>query len=185
MSIQKQRPLLEDCHTKWIPARCMSTEASVQLNMENDVVRFSVTTPTHTKSSSLQEGKKKHKPKRLKMSKKAKINQLKFYRLKAKKKINSPNPEVRIRYKLEKVGQLVNMQNLFMYTNTYKHRNIHHAYAFVIIIIIIFFFRIIYFHNISPLAYQSCLDIHPVVCHSDATSIFLGTVDNLFLHLPC
>ncbi|KAG5042176.1 hypothetical protein JHK87_006091 [Glycine soja] len=36
------------------------------------------------------------------MSRKAKLNELKFYRLKAKKKMNSPNPEVRIRYKLEK-----------------------------------------------------------------------------------
>ncbi|MBA0874286.1 hypothetical protein Goshw_014626 [Gossypium schwendimanii] len=36
------------------------------------------------------------------MSKKAKVNELRFYRLKAKKKMNSPNPEVRIRYKLEK-----------------------------------------------------------------------------------
>jgi len=42
-------------------------------------------------------------PKKKKMSRKAKVNQLKWYRLKAKKKMKSPNPEVRIRYKLEKV----------------------------------------------------------------------------------
>nr|XP_018686918.1 PREDICTED: uncharacterized CRM domain-containing protein At3g25440, chloroplastic isoform X2 [Musa acuminata subsp. malaccensis] len=36
------------------------------------------------------------------MSRKAKLNELKWYRLKAKKKMKSPNPEVRIRYKLEK-----------------------------------------------------------------------------------
>ncbi|XP_059447024.1 uncharacterized CRM domain-containing protein At3g25440, chloroplastic isoform X3 [Corylus avellana] len=42
------------------------------------------------------------KTKRVKMSKKAKVNELRFYRLKAKKKMTSPNPEVRIRYKLGK-----------------------------------------------------------------------------------
>lgn len=41
-------------------------------------------------------------PPKKKMSRKAKVNQLKWYRLKAKKKMKSPNPEVRIRYKLEK-----------------------------------------------------------------------------------
>ncbi|XP_039040061.1 uncharacterized CRM domain-containing protein At3g25440, chloroplastic-like [Hibiscus syriacus] len=40
--------------------------------------------------------------KKRKMSKRAKVNELRFYRLKAKKKMNSPNPEVRIRYKLDK-----------------------------------------------------------------------------------
>lgn len=37
-----------------------------------------------------------------KMSKRAKVKELRFFRLKAKKKMNSSNPEVRIRYKLEK-----------------------------------------------------------------------------------
>ncbi|XP_058115079.1 uncharacterized CRM domain-containing protein At3g25440, chloroplastic-like isoform X2 [Magnolia sinica] len=46
--------------------------------------------------------KGKNTQKRKKMSKKAKVNELRFYRLKAKKKMTSPNPEVRIRYKLEK-----------------------------------------------------------------------------------
>ncbi|KAG4121904.1 hypothetical protein ERO13_D11G235100v2 [Gossypium hirsutum] len=41
------------------------------------------------------------------MSRKAKMNELRFYRLKAKKKMNSPNPEVRIRYKLEKEACLI------------------------------------------------------------------------------
>ncbi|KAJ6756934.1 GROUP II INTRON SPLICING FACTOR CRS1-LIKE [Salix koriyanagi] len=41
-------------------------------------------------------------PSMLKCLKKAKLNELRLYRLKAKKKMNSPNPEVRIRYKLEK-----------------------------------------------------------------------------------
>ncbi|GJM95771.1 hypothetical protein PR202_ga12549 [Eleusine coracana subsp. coracana] len=36
------------------------------------------------------------------MSRKAKVNQLKWYRLKAKKKMKWPNPEVGMRYKLQK-----------------------------------------------------------------------------------
>ncbi|XP_074308485.1 putative CRM domain-containing protein At3g25440, chloroplastic [Silene latifolia] len=40
--------------------------------------------------------------KKKKVSKKRKVNELRFYRLKAKKKMKSPNPAVRIRYKLEK-----------------------------------------------------------------------------------
>ncbi|KAK9713090.1 hypothetical protein RND81_06G002200 [Saponaria officinalis] len=40
--------------------------------------------------------------KKKKMSRKRKLNELRFYRLKAKKKMKSPNPEVRIRYKLDK-----------------------------------------------------------------------------------
>lgn len=42
------------------------------------------------------------KPKRPKMSRKAKLNELRFYRLKAKKKMRSRHPEVRIKYKLQK-----------------------------------------------------------------------------------
>ncbi|PON44648.1 RNA-binding, CRM domain containing protein [Parasponia andersonii] len=118
MSMQKQsRPLLDvPCtfgfplarrshgfhrqtvvHRKWIPA----TGASVELKMENDVVRFSLSNPPIDIKYSSREGKKQN-PKRAKMSKRAKVNELKFYRLKAKKKMNSPNPQVRIRYKLDK-----------------------------------------------------------------------------------
>lgn len=42
------------------------------------------------------------KPKRPKMSRKAKLNELRWYRLLAKKKMRSPNPKVRIEYKLQK-----------------------------------------------------------------------------------
>ncbi|KAL5560014.1 hypothetical protein UlMin_036225 [Ulmus minor] len=83
---------------KWIPARFMSN-AAIELKMNKGVVRFSLGRaldgndfPTRVKQ----------KAKRCKMCKKTKVNELKLYWLKAKKKMNSPNPEVRIRYKLEK-----------------------------------------------------------------------------------
>ncbi|XWS39706.1 hypothetical protein CRYUN_Cryun18bG0078000 [Craigia yunnanensis] len=53
-------------------------------------------------SHSVDSTNRKGRTKRRKMSKKAKLNGLHFYRLKAKKKMNSPNPEVRMRYTLEK-----------------------------------------------------------------------------------
>ncbi|XP_062096451.1 uncharacterized CRM domain-containing protein At3g25440, chloroplastic isoform X2 [Humulus lupulus] len=77
----------------------MSSATSLELNFHSDVVRFSL---TDNSMNNKQQQQQQPKFKRRKMSKKAKINQLKFYRLKARKKINSPNPEVRIRYKLEK-----------------------------------------------------------------------------------
>ncbi|KAK9287520.1 hypothetical protein L1049_015941 [Liquidambar formosana] len=88
------------CHSvflRWLRARYMSN-ASIELKMDNNVVRFSIGKP-HDKNGSPTKGKT---IKRIKMSKKAKVNELRFYRLKAKKKMRSPNPEVRIRYKLEK-----------------------------------------------------------------------------------
>ncbi|OMO62930.1 hypothetical protein COLO4_32812 [Corchorus olitorius] len=84
---------------KWLcaSARYMRN-ASIQLKTDEDVARFSFSKPplgkfvyTDRKGTS-----------KIKMSKRAKLNELRFYRLKAKKKMNSPNPEVRIRYKLEK-----------------------------------------------------------------------------------
>lgn len=84
----------------WIPARYMSN-ASIELETDCDVVRFSIGKQVH-KDGSRTKGKK---TKRVKMSKKAKLNELRFYRLKAKKKMTSPNPEVRISYKLEKAKQ--------------------------------------------------------------------------------
>ncbi|KAG2705135.1 hypothetical protein I3760_05G037900 [Carya illinoinensis] len=66
----------------WIPARYMSNASPAD------------------NAFSRTEGKKKNK--RIKISKRAKLNELRFYHLKAKKKMTSPNPEVRIRYKLEK-----------------------------------------------------------------------------------
>lgn len=76
------------------PTRCMS-KASLELKTDDGVVRFSMGKPRSTA-----QGEKEGK--RVKMSRKAKLNELRFYRLKAKKKMNSANPEVRIRYKLEK-----------------------------------------------------------------------------------
>ncbi|KAL5562912.1 hypothetical protein UlMin_032659 [Ulmus minor] len=83
---------------KWIPARFMSN-AAIELKMNNGVVRFSLGRALDGNDSST---RVKQKAKRFKMSKKAKVNELKLYRLKAKKKMNSPDPEVRIRYKHEK-----------------------------------------------------------------------------------
>lgn len=76
------------------------TTAAVELKTDDGVVRFSISRPSDKDGSP---GKVK-KIKKRKMSRKAKLNELRFYRLKAKKKMNSPNPEVRIRYKLDKVG---------------------------------------------------------------------------------
>ncbi|XP_043808207.1 uncharacterized CRM domain-containing protein At3g25440, chloroplastic isoform X2 [Manihot esculenta] len=81
-----------------IHGRFMSS-ASIELKTDSTVVRFSIS-KQHDKNGSSEKGKKTTK--RVKMSRKAKLNELRFYRLKAKKKMNSPNPEVRIRYKLEK-----------------------------------------------------------------------------------
>ncbi|KAL5563226.1 hypothetical protein UlMin_032973 [Ulmus minor] len=82
---------------KWILASFMSNVA-IELKMNNGFVRFSLGRALDGNGSSTQV---KQKAKRCKMSKKAKVNELQLYRLKAKKKMNSPNPEVRIRYKLE------------------------------------------------------------------------------------
>ena len=78
-----------------LPATRYISNESVELKTDYDIVRFSLGTP-----DDINEKKSQKK----KMSRKAKLNELRFYRLKAKKKMNSPNPEVRIRYKLEKVG---------------------------------------------------------------------------------
>ncbi|RCV21354.1 hypothetical protein SETIT_4G132500v2 [Setaria italica] len=79
------------------PVRCGST--AVRLDTEGGFARFAI----GDTDSAKQKGKQRQQPlKKKKMSRKAKVNQLKWYRLKAKKKMKSPNPEVRIRYKLEK-----------------------------------------------------------------------------------
>ncbi|KAH7674244.1 YhbY-like protein [Dioscorea alata] len=75
-----------------------SSNSVVTLNTDDNVVRFSFDEP-NGKPGIQKNGKKTTKRK---MSRKAKVNELKWYRLKAKKKMKSPNPEVRIRYKLEK-----------------------------------------------------------------------------------
>jgi len=79
------------------PARCGSM--AVRLDTDGGFARFAVGDPEGAKQKGSQ---MQQPPKKKKMSRKAKVNQLKWYRLKAKKKMKSPNPEVRIRYKLEK-----------------------------------------------------------------------------------
>ncbi|KAK4743249.1 hypothetical protein SAY87_001250 [Trapa incisa] len=82
--------------TRYLQTRQMSN-ALISLKTDDDVVRFAINKPPMAQCSS----RKEKKMKRAKMSKKAILNELRFYRLKAKKKMNSPNPEVRIRYKLD------------------------------------------------------------------------------------
>ncbi|KAK8698767.1 hypothetical protein V6N13_114874 [Hibiscus sabdariffa] len=77
---------------KLLHARYLNN-ASIELQTDEDVIQFSFNKPLVRSVSS---NRKK------KMSKRARMNELRFYRLKAKRKMNSPNPEVRIRYKLEK-----------------------------------------------------------------------------------
>lgn len=83
------------------PVRHGST--AVTLDTGGGFARFSVGGDAGTKQGAGRKGQPPAKAAKKKMSRKAKVNQLKWYRLKAKKKMKSPNPEVRIRYKLEKV----------------------------------------------------------------------------------
>lgn len=78
------------------------TNESIELKTDEDIIRFNIGNQSREGASSK---KAKETAKKSNMSRKAKLNELRFYRLKAKKKMNSPNPEVRIRYKLEKVGK--------------------------------------------------------------------------------
>nr|CAB3467878.1 unnamed protein product [Digitaria exilis] len=78
------------------PVRCGST--AVRLETEGGFARFEVGDMDRAR----EKGGQRLQPPKKKLSRKAKVNQLKWYRLKAKKKMKSPNPEVRIRYKLEK-----------------------------------------------------------------------------------
>ncbi|XP_052159143.1 uncharacterized CRM domain-containing protein At3g25440, chloroplastic [Oryza glaberrima] len=82
------------------PVRHGST--AVTLDTGGGFARFSVGGDAGTKQGAGRKGQPPAKAAKKKMSRKAKVNQLKWYRLKAKKKMKSPNPEVRIRYKLEK-----------------------------------------------------------------------------------
>lgn len=79
-----------------------TTNASIELKTDEDVIRFDIGDQSG-EGGSLKKAKKTVKKDNI--SRKAKLNELRFYRLKAKKKMNSPNPEVRIRYKLEKVSR--------------------------------------------------------------------------------
>jgi hypothetical protein len=77
----------------------------VTLDTDGGFARFSAGDEPRTTQP---QGEKKQK-----MSKKSKVNQLKWFRLKAKKKMKSPNPEVRIRYKLDKVSPLPSSSTFF------------------------------------------------------------------------
>jgi hypothetical protein len=72
---------------------------AVALNTDGGFARFAVGDSGSTQKA----GQRHARTAKKKMSRKAKVNQLKWYRLKAKKKMKLPNPEIRIRYKLEKV----------------------------------------------------------------------------------
>ncbi|PKA50495.1 putative CRM domain-containing protein [Apostasia shenzhenica] len=85
------------CLQRWQPIRFISN-ALVSVDTNGRVARFSLGEPCGNQGGQAKGIKKTKK----KMSRKAKRNELKWYRLKAKKKMKSPNPEVRIRYKLEK-----------------------------------------------------------------------------------
>ncbi|XP_076915726.1 putative CRM domain-containing protein At3g25440, chloroplastic [Bidens hawaiensis] len=76
----------------------LATNSAVEMTMDKDNVRFCIS--KQNRINGLPERDKKQR--RVKMSKRAKLNELRFYRLKAKKKMRSPNPEVRILYRLGK-----------------------------------------------------------------------------------
>ncbi|KAG9135366.1 hypothetical protein Leryth_007138 [Lithospermum erythrorhizon] len=88
------------CSLRLLHLRQMSSSASIELKTDRDVVRFSFGKETEKGGGA--QGKAQKVWKRRKGSKKAKLNELRFFRLKAKRKMKSPNPETRIRYKLEK-----------------------------------------------------------------------------------
>ncbi|KAJ0641035.1 putative CRM domain-containing protein [Helianthus annuus] len=74
----------------------LATNSAVEMTTDKGSVRFRIDKQVNR----LQEREKKQR--RIQVSKKAKLNELRFYRLKAKKKMRSPNPEVRILYRLGK-----------------------------------------------------------------------------------
>uniref|UniRef100_A0A803KW57 CRM domain-containing protein n=1 Tax=Chenopodium quinoa TaxID=63459 RepID=A0A803KW57_CHEQI len=90
--------------TRLLSVRKLSNESVVGVKDDNGVVRFSFGDSPCRKGDArvaAEEGKGMMVRKK-KKSKKAKVNELRLYRLMAKKKMKSSNPEVRIRYKLEK-----------------------------------------------------------------------------------
>ncbi|EOA17007.1 hypothetical protein CARUB_v10005242mg [Capsella rubella] len=76
------------------------SNSTIELRTDDNVVRFAFNNVSG--GNSVVPTRQEKKWRKAKMSKKSIVNELRFYRLKAKKKMNSPNPEVRIRYKLEK-----------------------------------------------------------------------------------
>ncbi|CAA7407873.1 unnamed protein product [Spirodela intermedia] len=77
-----------------------SSSALVTLKSDDCMARFSF--DERPEANNGNRIKVKERTKRVKKSRRAKLKELRFFRLKAKKKMKSPNPEVRIRYKLEK-----------------------------------------------------------------------------------
>lgn len=78
-------------------------DASVTLKVEDGTVpRFCIGAGGNFEKSGVVESNRCVSNVKKNMSRKAKLKELRFFRLKAKKKMNSSNPEVRIRYKLEK-----------------------------------------------------------------------------------
>nr|GEU66738.1 uncharacterized CRM domain-containing protein At3g25440, chloroplastic [Tanacetum cinerariifolium] len=75
------------------------SNSAIEMTTDKKVVRFCIGKQLQ-RPDDLTEREKKHR--RNKVSKKTKLNELRFYRLKAKKKMRSPNPEVRILYRLGK-----------------------------------------------------------------------------------
>ncbi|KAF0905744.1 hypothetical protein E2562_008815 [Oryza meyeriana var. granulata] len=86
----------------WFHQAVRHGSTAVTLDTDGSFARFSVGGDAGTKQKAGRGQPPARAQKKKKMSRKAKVNQLKWYRLKAKKKMKSPNPEVRIRYKLEK-----------------------------------------------------------------------------------
>ncbi|PIA43356.1 hypothetical protein AQUCO_01900023v1 [Aquilegia coerulea] len=80
-----------------------NTNTSVSLKVDSDVIRFSFDKSPPDKGRVQTQIRGQNTLKKVKKSRKAKVNELKLYRLLAKKKMNHSNPEVRIRYKLEKI----------------------------------------------------------------------------------
>ncbi|XP_071691606.1 uncharacterized CRM domain-containing protein At3g25440, chloroplastic [Rutidosis leptorrhynchoides] len=95
-----QKPVYMLCNSKFLSrsnVRLMSSSA-IEMTTDKDVVRFRID-KQRNRPDGLTEREKKR---RIRVSKKAKLNELRFYRLKAKKKMRSPNPEIRILYRLGK-----------------------------------------------------------------------------------
>ncbi|XP_074585023.1 putative CRM domain-containing protein At3g25440, chloroplastic [Curcuma longa] len=83
---------------KWQSVRFRSS-ALVTLDTHGDVARFSIGIPNAKQGVSKAVKKPQKKKKKWR---KAKLDELKMYRRKTRKKMESPDPEVRIRCKLEK-----------------------------------------------------------------------------------
>ncbi|CAN8325450.1 unnamed protein product [Cochlearia groenlandica] len=103
--LHNQRPFVHQSSSSFDLIRALRHErymsnSTIELITDDNVVRFSFNNVIDNNKTVPMRTEKKWK--RSRPSKKSMVNELRFYRLKAKKKMNSPNPEVRIRYKLDK-----------------------------------------------------------------------------------